>query len=57
MNLTDNDWGLIHDAITWELELLPLHQRSKPSPRMVRLREIQKMIASHLVAANSEPFA
>ena len=22
MNLTDNDWGLIHDAITWELELL-----------------------------------
>ena len=54
MNLTDNDWGLIHDAITWELSLLPLHQRSEPSPRKVRLREIQEMIAGHLAAEEAE---
>ena len=48
MNLTDNDWGLIHDAITWELELLPLHQKSEMTPRKIRLRRIQQLIAEHL---------
>ena len=53
MNLTDSDWGLIHDAITWELNLLPLHQGAKPSPRRIRMLEIQKMIDDHL-AENEE---
>ena len=48
MNLTDNDWGLIHDAITWELELLPLHQTSDVTPRKIRLRRIQQLISEHL---------
>jgi hypothetical protein len=44
MNLTNNDYGLIHDAITWELELLPLHQKNPNSPRAQKLREIQARI-------------
>ena len=48
MNLSANDWGLIYDAISWELELLPLHQRRPPSPRMIRLLEIQLEIDRYL---------
>ena len=48
MNFTDDDLGLIHDAITWELELLPLHQKSEMTPRKIRLRRIQQLISEHL---------
>ena len=44
MNFNNNDYGLIHDAITWELELLPLHQKNPNSPRAQKLREIQARI-------------
>ena len=44
MNFTDNEYGLIHDAITWELELLPLHQKNPNSPRAQKLRDIQARI-------------
>ena len=53
MNFTDDELGLIHDAITWELALLPPHQKSEPSPRMIRLRQIQKQISEHL--SNDSP--
>ena len=44
MSFTDNDYGLIYDAITWELELLPLHQKNPHSPRAQKLRDIQARI-------------
>ena len=53
MNFTDEDLGLIYDSITWELALLPLHQRSEPSPRMIQLRQIQKQISEYL--SNDSP--
>ena len=49
MNFTDNDYGLIYDAITWELELLPLHQKNPHSPRAQKLRDIQTRIDVHLL--------
>ena len=51
VNLSDSDYGLIRDSITWELELLPLHQGSSPTPRTIRLQEIQKIIDRHLDAS------
>lgn len=42
MNLTDNDWGLIHDAIGWEVMLI---HGDEPNPRVIRLLEIQQSIA------------
>jgi hypothetical protein len=48
VNFTDEDLGLIYDSITWELALLPLHQKSEPSPRMIRLLQIQNQISEHL---------
>lgn len=48
VNLSDSDYGLIRDSITWELELLLLHQGSSPTPRTIRLQQIQKIIDIHL---------
>ena len=45
MNLTDNDWGLIHDAIGWEVMLI---HGDEPNPRAIRLLEIQQSIARQL---------
>jgi len=54
MKFNSKDLGLISDAITWELELLPMHQESPHGPRATRLRDIQARIESYLEQGSDE---